>query len=98
MNVFRIILLSLMLLFFLTKIGYASEPTVSTHSISNSGNEHRLQQLAEKAQSAMVSTSAGIAATIETGLGFLGIRYRRGGNRPESGGFDCSGLVKKVPD
>jgi len=88
-------LLSLALLFSLTTVGYASELTVSTDS-SNNSNEHRLQQLAEKAQSAMVSTSAGIAATLETGLGFLGIRYRRGGNGPESGGFDCSGLVKKV--
>lgn len=96
MNVLRVLLLSLMLLFSLTKIGYASEPTASTDSITNSGKDHRLQQLAEKAQSAMVSTSAGIAATLETGLGFLGIRYRRGGNGPESGGFDCSGLVKKV--
>lgn len=29
-------------------------------------------------------------------MSFLGIRYRYGGNGPEAGGFDCSGLVKKV--
>lgn len=96
MNVLRVLLLSLMLLFSLTKIGYASEPTVSIDSSSDRGKEHRLQQLAEKAQAVMVSTSTGVAATLEAGLGFLGIRYRRGGNGPESGGFDCSGLVKKV--
>jgi cell wall-associated NlpC family hydrolase len=96
MNVLRVLLLSVVLLFPLTKLGHASEPTLSTDSSTNSGNDHRLQQLAEKAQSAMASTSAGIGATLETGLGFLGIRYRRGGNGPESGGFDCSGLVKRV--
>ena len=93
MKALRFFLFALVPLFFLTKVGHAAEPAVSA---SQSSNEHRLQLLAEKAQAAMTSTSASIATTIETGLGFLGIRYRRGGNGPESGGFDCSGFVKKV--
>lgn len=37
----------------------------------------------------------GVQATIDQALGYLGIRYRRGGNSPETG-FDCSGLVRHV--
>lgn len=96
MNFFRASLLFLMLLLSLMEMGYASESTVPTDISITSDTGHRLQQLAEKTQVAIASTSAGVAAMIDTGLGFLGIRYRRGGNGPESGGFDCSGLVKKV--
>lgn len=48
------------------------------------------------AQEVLASSSDRISSMIDKGLGFLGIRYRMGGNGPESGGFDCSGLVKKV--
>lgn len=34
-------------------------------------------------------------ALIDHGMGYLGIRYRRGGSSPETG-LDCSGLVQNV--
>ncbi len=37
-----------------------------------------------------------VATLIDKGFGFLGIKYRLGGTGPEVGGFDCSGLVRKV--
>jgi hypothetical protein len=37
-----------------------------------------------------------IGALIDKGFGYLGVRYRFGGNGPAAGGFDCSGLVRKV--
>jgi cell wall-associated NlpC family hydrolase len=40
--------------------------------------------------------SGKVNSLIEKGFGFLGVRYRFGGNGPEAGGFDCSGLVRKV--
>ena len=96
MNVIRNLLLVLVLLFSLVRMGHASDPLASTDASIPQDTEHRLQQLAEKTRVAIASTSAGAGAMIDTGLSFLGIRYRRGGNGPESGGFDCSGLVKKV--
>jgi cell wall-associated NlpC family hydrolase len=35
------------------------------------------------------------ASLVENALGFIGVKYRRGGTAPETG-FDCSGLVKYV--
>ena len=96
MNVIRVFLLFLVLLFSLGRMAHASELTAPTDASITSDTGHRLQQLAEKTQGAIASTSASVAVLIDTGLGFLGISYRRGGNGPESGGFDCSGLVKKV--
>lgn len=45
-----------------------------------------------------LATASGnkVATLLEKGLGFLGVRYRMGGNGPDAGGFDCSGLVRKV--
>ncbi|MEW6165724.1 MAG: C40 family peptidase [Pseudomonadota bacterium] len=37
----------------------------------------------------------GAQATLDAALGYLGIRYRRGGSSPETG-FDCSGFVRHV--
>lgn len=37
-----------------------------------------------------------VTSLIDKGFGFLGIKYRLGGTGPEMGGFDCSGLVRKV--
>lgn len=37
----------------------------------------------------------GAEATLERALGYIGIRYRRGGSSPETG-FDCSGFVRHV--
>jgi cell wall-associated NlpC family hydrolase len=37
-----------------------------------------------------------VAALLDKSFAFLGVRYRMGGNGPAAGGFDCSGLVRKV--
>lgn len=55
-----------------------------------------LQRAATSAQGVVASTSDNLAQILDKGFGFLGIRYRIGGTGPEAGGFDCSGLVKKV--
>ncbi|MDQ7988397.1 MAG: C40 family peptidase [Candidatus Dactylopiibacterium sp.] len=52
------------------------------------------------AQEAASADAAGqesaVSTLIDKGFGFLGIKYRFGGTGPEMGGFDCSGLVRKV--
>ena len=63
---------------------------------SMSSRPRLLREVVENSRMIVSSTSDVAASLIETGLGYLGIRYRWGGNGPESGGFDCSGLVKKV--
>lgn len=35
------------------------------------------------------------SALVSTAMGFMGLRYRRGGNSAESG-FDCSGFVRAI--
>ena len=42
------------------------------------------------------ASSSSITSMIDTTLSYLGVRYRWGGNGPSAGGFDCSGLIKKV--
>lgn len=46
--------------------------------------------------SAKDDSPGAVASLIDKGFGFLGIKYRLGGTGPEVGGFDCSGLVRKV--
>lgn len=41
------------------------------------------------------SLESATEALIDHGMGYLGIRYRRGGSSPETG-LDCSGLVQNV--
>jgi cell wall-associated NlpC family hydrolase len=41
------------------------------------------------------STAAPVESTLDKALDLLGIRYRWGGNKPETG-FDCSGFVRHV--
>ncbi|MDQ8024254.1 MAG: C40 family peptidase [Moraxellaceae bacterium] len=50
----------------------------------------------ESAQHALSATRGNIENLMDRGMNFLGIRYRFGGTGPESGGFDCSGLVRRV--
>lgn len=44
----------------------------------------------------VTTTADSISSMIDTTLSYLGVRYRWGGNGPSAGGFDCSGLIKKV--
>ena len=78
----------------MTQMAEAQESTVVPSQ--NSSNETLLLRMTSSTKTAISSTSDSIVSLIDTGLGYLGIRYRKGGNGPESGGFDCSGLVKKV--
>ncbi|MEC5396547.1 C40 family peptidase [Uliginosibacterium sp. H1] len=50
----------------------------------------------ESAQQALNATRSNIESLVDRGMNFLGMRYRFGGTGPESGGFDCSGLVRRV--
>jgi cell wall-associated NlpC family hydrolase len=45
---------------------------------------------------ASASAEGGVSDLLDKGFAYLGIKYRFGGNGPEGGGFDCSGLVRKV--
>ena len=78
----------------MTQMAEAQELTVVPSQ--NSSNETLLLRMTSSTKTAISSTSDNIVSLIDTGLGYLGIRYRKGGDGPESGGFDCSGLVKKV--
>lgn len=48
------------------------------------------------ARNVLTATKDGLESLFDKGFSFLGIRYKRGGDGPEEGGFDCSGLVRKV--
>ncbi len=63
---------------------------------STSSHNLLLRKITESTRTMLSTTSESIVSLIETGFGYLGIRYRWGGTGPEFGGFDCSGLVKKV--
>lgn len=54
------------------------------------------QRAASSAQAAVSSTTSSISAMLDRSMSYLGTRYVFGGNGPAAGGFDCSGLVKKV--
>ena len=94
MNSFTSVFIPVALLIAMTQMAEAQELTVVPSQ--NSSNETLLLRMTSSTKTAISSTSDSIASLIDTGLGYLGIRYRKGGNGPESGGFDCSGLVKKV--
>ena len=95
MTSFARILFLVALLIAIAKASYAQEST-NTYGTTISYSRDLLHRVSTNTQTVISSTSDNIASMIETGLGYLGIRYRKGGNGPESGGFDCSGLVKKV--
>ena len=94
MNSFTSVFIPVALLIAMTQMAEAQELTVVPSQ--NSSNEALLLRMTTGTKTAISSTSDNIVSLIDTGLGYLGIRYRRGGDGPESGGFDCSGLVKKV--
>ena len=48
------------------------------------------------ARQVLTATKNGVEELFDKGFSFLGIRYKHGGDGPEEGGFDCSGLVRKV--
>ena len=95
MTSFARILFLVVPLIAIAKASYAQEST-NTYGTTISYSRDLLHRVSTNTQTVISSTSDNIASMIETGLGYLGIRYRKGGNGPESGGFDCSGLVKKV--
>ena len=95
MTSFARIFFLIVLLIAIAKTSYAQEST-NAYGTTTSYSRDLLHRVSANTQTAISSTSDNIASMIETGLGYLGIRYRKGGNGPESGGFDCSGLVKKV--
>jgi len=56
----------------------------------------KLQRYALGAQEVFTATRSGVETLFDKGFSFLGIRYLHGGDGPSDGGFDCSGLVRKV--
>ena len=56
----------------------------------------KLQRYALGAQEVFTATRSGVETLFDKGFSFLGIRYLHGGDGPSTGGFDCSGLVRKV--
>ncbi len=48
------------------------------------------------ARDVYTATRSGVENLFDKGFSFLGIRYRMGGDGPADGGFDCSGLVRRV--
>ena len=96
MNSFTTVFIPIALLIAMTQVAGAKEPPGAAVPLTTSNRELLLQRVTSGTKTAISSTSDSIVSLIDTGLGYLGIRYRKGGNGPESGGFDCSGLVKKV--
>lgn len=96
MNLSTSILIPAVLAFTMAQMAVAQEAAVNEARVDASRRSPLLQRISNGTQTAVSSTSDAITGMIDTGLGFLGIRYRKGGDGPESGGFDCSGLVKKV--
>lgn len=93
MNSFTSVFIPVALLIAMTQMAEAQELTVVPSQ--NSSNEALLLD-DHWHQDGVSSTSDNIVSLIDTGLGYLGIPLSKRGDGPESGGFDCSGLVKKV--
>ena len=52
-------------------------------------------RLSFSAESLAAGAKGAVDSLIDSGMELLGVRYRRGGNTPETG-FDCSGFVRHV--
>jgi cell wall-associated NlpC family hydrolase len=82
----------LALCFVLAGAAQATEPAATPGEQAGGA----LDRYTESAQQALSTTRSGIESLMDRGMNYLGIRYRFGGTGPESGGFDCSGLVRRV--
>ncbi|GAA5158506.1 C40 family peptidase [Viridibacterium curvum] len=56
----------------------------------------RLQRYVLGAKEVLTASKSGLENIFDEGFALLGVKYRLGGNSPEDGGIDCSGLVRKV--
>lgn len=54
-----------------------------------------LEQVRSAIAGQAVEVADNTSALVSTAMGFLGVRYRRGGNSAETG-FDCSGFVRAI--
>lgn len=84
-------LLPAVIALFCTTVAWADESSATAQ-----GESSLFQRAANSAQAAVSNTTSSINTMLEKSMSFLGIRYRFGGNGPQAGGFDCSGLVKRV--
>ena len=79
MTSFARILFLIVPLIAIAKASYAQEST-NTYGTTISYSRDLLHRVSTNTQTVISSTSDNIASMIETGLGYLGIRYRKGGN------------------
>ncbi|MDP2170512.1 MAG: C40 family peptidase [Rhodocyclaceae bacterium] len=80
----------ILLIFLLALHGF----TVSAHADEAPPLQPSLS-LSEPPPSVMARAVDGMQNTLDQALELMGVRYKRGGNSPETG-FDCSGFVRHV--
>lgn len=75
----------------LVKLGVAPSVLEDADPLTMRALQHVRSAMTEQAVQVVDNTSA----LVSTAMGFLGVRYRRGGNSEETG-FDCSGFVRAI--